>query len=473
MSSADSSDYIVLYNQIRKFEDEVREFIKCKLEKSWGKGWIEQLKNTMPQEYESWEERAKKDKLSERKDLIDYMDFSDYIKILEKFDKIFTQNAEEKSEIITLLRNIKSIRDVIMHCRKGVTKDDVGFVNYSTRRLRALLGMDSYKQDTETSQANREAKSPTDILKNMVEPLGLSSYLEEAQDLLLKAYAAYEIRQPLAVLKIHQVNAEKPIEEYLEPKEAVEILKQLGLAEQGQSLGRLYKWRFYTIVLTEDGVRLAQQLSSFLIEKSKREIEEIIEISKVVPTFLVSLEHVLRNTRLFAEQAGQISSELPELLNQILEDKTIQTQLNYISSGFKKLNLAFEILVLDSQGSVIEIKTTMLPELVVYVWQRTFEEARAIFYSEFLEKAASVKVLYELTYKQKSLESLIDEYARSLDGAKVMESVKRLADEAYELKATSKLSEQPPYLLVIDRRKFERFINDQIAKLKDDILNYF
>ncbi|MGC9146109.1 MAG: Swt1 family HEPN domain-containing protein, partial [Nitrososphaeria archaeon] len=124
MSEASSTDYIALYNEIRNFESNLRSFIKCKLQQSWGKGWLEQLKNVLPNEYKEWESRAEKDKLAkENKELIEYMDFSDYIRIFDKFDKIFTHNTEEKSEILALLKNIKDIRDHTMHFRSGITRD--------------------------------------------------------------------------------------------------------------------------------------------------------------------------------------------------------------------------------------------------------------------------------------------------------------------------------------------------------------
>jgi hypothetical protein len=170
---------------------------------------------------------------------------------------------------------------------------------------------------------------------------------------------------------------------------------------------------------------------------------------------------------------SQIPSELPILIEPILESQKVQTQLKYILSDFKKLNLAFDITVLDSRGRVIGIKITMLPELVIYVLQKSFDEAKAILYGEFLEKAASIKVLSELPYKRKNLEELLDEYAKNLDKDKVFELIKKTANEAYEEEATSKFSENPPYLLVINRHRFEHFIDEKMAGLRDDLLDYF
>ncbi len=473
MPEASSSDYIALYNEIRNFENNLRSFIKCKLQQSWGKGWLEQLKNVLPNEYKEWESRAEKDKLAkENKELIEYMDFSDYIRIFDKFDKIFTHNAEEKSEILALLKNIKDIRDHTMHFRSGITRDDIGFIRVAIRKLKILLNIDECKTEAEITVESKKAVNPLGSLKNMIEPLGLLPHLEEVQDLLLKAYVAYGIGKNLPVLEAHQSYSEKLIEKHLEPKDAVEVLKQLGLAKESESIGRLYERRYYTITLTEDGVRLAQQISSYLVAKNNQEIDRIIKDRNVMPAFLTAVDHILNNRDLFAECVSQMPSELPILIKLILESKTIQTQLNYFLREFKKLNLAYDITVFDYQKREIS-EIAMLPELVVSVWQKTFKEAEAVLYGEFLEKAASIKILSELPKKQKSLEALLDEYAKNLDKGKVLELIKKVANEAHEEGATSKFSENPPYLLVIKRNRFEHFINEKVADLKYDILDYF
>ena len=473
MPEASSSDYIALYNEIRNFENNLRSFIKCKLQQSWGKGWLEQLKNVLPNEYKEWESRAEKDKLAkENKELIEYMDFSDYIRIFDKFDKIFTHNAEEKSEILALLKNIKDIRDHTMHFRSGITRDDIGFIRVAIRKLKILLNIDECKTEAEITVESKKAVNPLGSLKNMIEPLGLLPHLEEVQDLLLKAYVAYVIGKNLPVLEAHQSYSEKLIEKHLEPKDAVEVLKQLGLAKESESIGRLYERRYYTITLTEDGVRLAQQISSYLVAKNNQEIDRIIKDRNVMPAFLTAVDHILNNRDLFAECVSQMPSELPILIKLILESKTIQTRLNYFLREFKKLNLAYDITVFDYQKREIS-EIAMLPELVVSVWHKSFKEAEAVLYGEFLEKAASIKILSELPKKQKSLEALLDEYAKNLDKGKVLELIKKVANEAYEEGATSKFSENPPYLLVIKRNRFEHFINEKVADLKYDILDYF
>ena len=473
MPEASSSDYIALYNEIRNFENNLRSFIKCKLQQSWGKGWLEQLKNVLPNEYKEWESRAEKDKLAkENKELIEYMDFSDYIRIFDKFDKIFTHNAEEKSEILALLKNIKDIRDHTMHFRSGITRDDIGFIRVAIRKLKILLNIDECKTEAEITVESKKAVNPLGSLKNMIEPLGLLPHLEEVQDLLLKAYVAYVIGKNLPVLEAHQSYSEKLIEKHLEPKDAVEVLKQLGLAKESESIGRLYERRYYTITLTEDGVRLAQQISSYLVAKNNQEIDRIIKDRNVMPAFLTAVDHILNNRDLFAECVSQMPSELPILIKLILESKTIQTQLNYFLREFKKLNLAYDITVFDYQKREIS-EIAMLPELVVSVWHKSFKEAEAVLYGEFLEKAASIKILSELPKKQKSLEALLDEYAKNLDKGKVLELIKKVANEAHEEGATSKFSENPPYLLVIKRNRFEHFINEKVADLKYDILDYF
>jgi len=105
------------YVMISSFESELREFLKAKL----GKGWLKILREELPQVVNDWENLKKKDEkwgIEPEKDIMNYANCEDYIQIIKKFKKIFTDNDEDLAIIIAQLKIwYNQGRNPLMHCR--------------------------------------------------------------------------------------------------------------------------------------------------------------------------------------------------------------------------------------------------------------------------------------------------------------------------------------------------------------------
>lgn len=105
------------YLLISSFEQELRSFIK----KRFGKGWIKRLEHELPAVVKKWRERESADikwGINPEKELINYADLTDYMQIVRKYDRIFSESNEELSDIITKIKDFANYgRNPLMHCR--------------------------------------------------------------------------------------------------------------------------------------------------------------------------------------------------------------------------------------------------------------------------------------------------------------------------------------------------------------------
>lgn len=105
--------YILVIN----LERQLREFIKEKL----GKGWMKRIKNSFPKIADDWVNKQKKDKklgIEPEKDLMNYADLGDYLQIIKKYKRMFSDGADDLSDIITHLKIwYNQGRNPLMHAR--------------------------------------------------------------------------------------------------------------------------------------------------------------------------------------------------------------------------------------------------------------------------------------------------------------------------------------------------------------------
>jgi len=105
------------YLMVSRFEQELRQFLKLKL----GKGWLKILRNEFPKMVDRWEKLKKRDErlgIEPEKDLMNYANCEDYIKIIRKHKKIFADNDEDLAMIIAHLKIwYNQGRNPLMHCR--------------------------------------------------------------------------------------------------------------------------------------------------------------------------------------------------------------------------------------------------------------------------------------------------------------------------------------------------------------------
>lgn len=115
------------YIQVSKLERQLRQFIQKKL----GKGWMKMIENDISNVAEGWKEKKQKDDywgIEPEEDLMNYADLWDYIHIIEKYNRMFSDRNDELGEIITQLKIwYNQGRNPVMHSR---TVDDQKY--YST-----------------------------------------------------------------------------------------------------------------------------------------------------------------------------------------------------------------------------------------------------------------------------------------------------------------------------------------------------
>lgn len=105
------------YILISDLEWQLREFIKEKL----GKSWMKRIENEFPSIAKNWEEKSKREKkwgIEPEKDFINYADLGEYIQIIKKYSRIFSDSNDDLSHIVTNLETwyIQG-RNPIMHIR--------------------------------------------------------------------------------------------------------------------------------------------------------------------------------------------------------------------------------------------------------------------------------------------------------------------------------------------------------------------
>lgn len=105
------------YLLVSSFERRLRGFVKTKL----GKGWEKRIENDLPQIVKKWGEREESDikvGIEVEKERINYADLDDYVGIVKKYSRLFTDGEAELEDVKVKLKDwYRYGRNPIMHSR--------------------------------------------------------------------------------------------------------------------------------------------------------------------------------------------------------------------------------------------------------------------------------------------------------------------------------------------------------------------
>jgi hypothetical protein len=122
---------------VEDLENAVRRCMKSNLEKLSENWWIERVP---PDVRERAEERQKKDEL--KRDLIQYVDFADYVKIIVRRDNwrdLFQKIFKEQEVILAKFKELEPIRNALAHGRKLTTEQKEKLKIFSQDITRQIL----------------------------------------------------------------------------------------------------------------------------------------------------------------------------------------------------------------------------------------------------------------------------------------------------------------------------------------------
>lgn len=140
LDSKELGDFYILVSSL---ERQLREFIKEKL----GIGWMKRIENDFPDIARDWEEKSQRDKkwgIEPEKDLMSYADLGDYVQVIKKYKRMFSDGDEDLGSIIAHLQIwYNHGRNPIMHARTVnqqkyfTTKSAVEFLHEWMHRKRS------------------------------------------------------------------------------------------------------------------------------------------------------------------------------------------------------------------------------------------------------------------------------------------------------------------------------------------------
>jgi hypothetical protein len=114
LSLAELGDF---YLQIASFERDLRSFIKRKI----GKGYNRRLSLELSPLIQDWEKRRNADirmGIQPERELINYAGLADYIQIIRRYKRIFSENDDDLNEITTFFKILANQgRNPLMHSR--------------------------------------------------------------------------------------------------------------------------------------------------------------------------------------------------------------------------------------------------------------------------------------------------------------------------------------------------------------------
>jgi HEPN superfamily Swt1-like protein len=129
------------YRQLLRFERELRHFLERVMAEAFGPDWIKQ--RTPPGMTDSWKEKRQSaiDKGEEEKPLIEYADFTDYTRIIERNDnwkEVFTLFFHRREDVRESFMRLFPVRICTMHARI-ITLDDELLLRLEIQRIRRAI----------------------------------------------------------------------------------------------------------------------------------------------------------------------------------------------------------------------------------------------------------------------------------------------------------------------------------------------
>lgn len=128
-----------LFEEICRFEREVRSFIYQKIYDKYSDMWIFRV----PKEVRiNWEKRRQKDKQEGKepeREMINYADFADYKEIIFwNWRNVFYHYFKDKEKMRVKLEDLKHVRNLIMH-ERTLSRDEIGSARIAMQWLRSKM----------------------------------------------------------------------------------------------------------------------------------------------------------------------------------------------------------------------------------------------------------------------------------------------------------------------------------------------
>jgi len=331
--------------------------------------------------------------------------------------------------------------------------------------------------------------------------LGLSNLREAAENLLVKTYAIMQGHgEMLTTVSWEEGGTLSPSgkiqpqhkSEYLEEPDVVHTLQQIGLLAYEKGSGNLSDGRYYRAELTSEGLAIAKELVEKRMVENEDKIDVIIQRHGSLMPFIGSLplyspSAVQPNAQ--GEEppnAYEIAFSPPTLSWEPTSEGSVPKKLlifNHIAQRLPRINkalalfwaefepmgLSFEVLNFIPRRGRYPDYVTMVPELANYVVRESLDEAMDVIEkNKLIEEEGSLSVLELMSPPYtgtKSPQELLDVYGGTL------ERVRELVEETHRQGITSLLAEEFPYIIVLDRDKFDQFIAGKAKALEEKILN--
>lgn len=129
------------YAALSRFERSVRDFIVARLQSNFGERWEAQIPQQM---LEGWRQKQQRDVdlgTTPRPRLIDYSDFTDYVKIIGRRDnwaRAFAPIFKRRTDVEESFNRLMPVRIVTMHSAL-ITTDDEVLLTFETKRLLSAI----------------------------------------------------------------------------------------------------------------------------------------------------------------------------------------------------------------------------------------------------------------------------------------------------------------------------------------------
>lgn len=129
------------YGQLLRFERQLRRFVDRMMIKAFGSEWMKQ--QTPAGMIDSWKEKRQigMDKAEEEKPLMQYADFTDYIRIIERNDnwkEVFAPIFHRREDVRESFTRLFPVRICTMHARI-ITLDDELLLRLEIQRIRRAI----------------------------------------------------------------------------------------------------------------------------------------------------------------------------------------------------------------------------------------------------------------------------------------------------------------------------------------------
>ena len=347
---------------------------------------------------------------------------------------------------------------------------------------RALEVPPSYPTFRSRPSEFRPLSRSLDEFKETLRRAGLHELLGPSLELILKVHALGEV--PTKVVRLH-LWSQQEFTTYYEDFKVVETLRQMGVIGEG-SRGTYADGKVFLASLLKRGEEIAQQLAISRIYELREEIGSIVDKYGPIIPFLVatsnpisieatSYRKALERGRLWSHSWAYELARRCGLPIEVTIFTQVTTYLPRVHSTciklleeFAGLGLAFKGESYGSGGQFIGEKMGLIPELADLIVEEVRDEAlRALEGGGLLRRVNEVVAAYHIgdhsirrvELSQQDYERLLAKLGVSTDG------LESLFGRLHSKGATSKLLDDPPFVIVLDKE----LLIEELAKMLEEL----